>query len=183
MSRGLGIIQIGIVEVLADEPDNAFLVEEMCERIYRTKNITRAQCVAVRRAGKSIVKISRSIRIRDKSGARGGPVAFYNLESMMSFAMARLKTDSLENYLGIGWGGVRNAKPGKRGFYRTEEQLRARLLGEYHHCIVPGGAWWRHREMELAERDGDAARLAELEKEQATDIASLAEMFSNIGKK
>ena len=71
----------------------------------------------------------------------------------MSFAMARLKCHS---------------------WWRdhSEAELRASLRkgGKNHQHIVAGGAWRRHLDMWIAQRDGDTARLQELEAEQERSL-------------
>jgi hypothetical protein len=87
---------------------------------------------------------------------RGREKVYFCADSMLSFAMARLKGDPFEIHL-------------------SEEELRASLGkgGRHHKYIVKGGSWWRHREMWIARRDGDTARLKELEIERnATWITS-----------
>lgn len=74
---------------------------------------------------------------------------FFRERHVMSYAMARLKSESWNRW-------------------RTEAQLRAMLApgGSDHHHIQPGGAWVRHTAMAIAKRDGDHAALKRLEVEQ-----------------
>ena len=57
----------------------------------------------------------------------------------------------------------------------TEAKLRARLNedGPNYEYIVPGGAWWRHVQIHIAERDGDVERVAQLKAEQEQSLAEL----------
>ena len=90
----------------------------------------------------------------------GEPIeAVYNLGSGKSYAMARQKNDELEGYRK----------------HHSEADLRAWLEpgGKHHHLVVEGGAWWRHWQMEVAKRDGDSVRLAELEAEQDRSVKEL----------
>ena len=166
MSRGLGRIEQAILAAFTAEPDNAFTVGELCERIYPDCEridpdyscVDKKHRVAVIRAAQSL-----SRRWPDLgwhySETLGREKIFFNANSVMSFAMARLKGDQSE--------------------YGGEEKLRSSLLegGKNHEYIVEGGAWRRHRDMWLAERDGDTVRLQELESEQERDLESFGEQI------
>jgi hypothetical protein len=163
MSRGSGRVEQGIIAAFAAEPDNAFTVAELCRRIYpdtKSKYIVKKHRGAIIRAAQSLSK-----RWPDLgwfySETLGGQKVFFNADSVMSWAMARLKGDNLSNY--------DNQDPRNLVVRaKSEDELRTSLLkGGYHHkYIVKGGAWRRHRDMWLAERNGDTAWLKELEAEQ-----------------
>ena len=95
--------------------------------------------------------------------ARGGPCAFYRRCNVLSYAMARLKTDEI-------WMRRYN-KP------KSEAELRAELApsGRHHQYVIPGGAWSRHTEMAIAERDGDHEKLARFEAEEERVMDERAE--------
>jgi hypothetical protein len=75
---------------------------------------------------------------------------------LLSYAMARLKSDFLYNY--------RNADPCcHESNVRTEADLRATLADERHQALMAeGGAWHGFVQEFIAERDGDLARLRRL---------------------
>jgi len=166
MSRGLGRIERAIVVVFTAEPDNAFTVGELCERIYPDCEridpdyscVDKKHRVAVIRAAQSLSRRWPDLGWR-YSQWLGREKIFFNADSVMSFAMARLKGDQFE--------------------YGGEEKLRSSLLegGKNHEHIVEGGAWRRHRDMWLAKRDGDTARLKELEAEQERDLNQIGELL------
>jgi hypothetical protein len=85
--------------------------------------------------------------------SHGRALVFFRHDEVMSYGMARLKTI----------GRYRSNDP--RSSWSNDEQALRRHLAERQHLVEPGGAWWEHVQMFLAERDGDADRLAELEAE------------------
>jgi hypothetical protein len=121
MSKGPGRIQKAIRALFAAEPDNAFTTAELCERIYGVEagaEIAKKHRVAVMRAAKGIAEL------RHFAGENlGGQLVFYDPLNVMSYAMARLKSDSLNCYRSAD---LRVADH----WIRTEADLRAELRGE-----------------------------------------------------
>src|SRR5262249_46583710 len=167
MSRGPGKLQRAIEAIFGAEPDNGFLLTELCERIYRGINqVDKKHRVAVARAAYGIPWLA--IRKRE---TLGGELVFYNPASAMAYGMARLKGDNFEGY-------ERNSDP--RFSWRhpkSESALRASLRpgGEHHKYIVEGGAWWRFAATEHARLIGDVATYERLEREQNTEFDKMAE--------
>jgi hypothetical protein len=166
MSKGLGHVGRAILAAFEAEPDNAFTTEELCERAYplTAQHLSeRKQRVAVLRAVKILMQHRPDLGIKAwrESMARGGPCAFYRQYNVLSYAMARLKTD--ENWA--------------RGYINSEAELRAQLMpgGRDYERVQPGGSWTRHTEMEIATRDGDHEKLAMLEAEQERALDGVAE--------
>ena len=162
MSRGSGRIERAIIEAFKDDPDNAFTVAELYDRIYPVSLwFDKKHRVAIIRAATSLKR-----RWPDLgwtySGNLGGQKVFFDAANIMSWAMARLKADELENYDNQD----RRTRRWTNG--ASEDELYASLLegGKNHDCIIEGGPWRRHRDMWIAERDGDTARLQELQAEQ-----------------
>lgn len=159
MSRGAGRVEREIAAAFAADPDNAFTADELCQRIYPGFDIrdhwddSKKYRVAVIRAAKSLAR-----RWPDlgwgRSWMRGRINIYFNAASVSSWAMARMKGDQFE------------------APYHTEEEMRASLRpGGYHHRhIVEGGAWRRHRDIWIAERDGDTAALERLNAEQKRNM-------------
>jgi len=88
-SRGLGHVQRAIVAYFEAEPDNAFLLSELCERVYHGANrIEKKHRVAVARAAKAIKTLDHM-----KREALGGELVFYDPLNVLSYAMARKKSD------------------------------------------------------------------------------------------
>src|SRR5262245_59130288 len=96
MSKGPGRIQRAISAAFEAEPDNAFTTLELCEHAYpdddgpgwKTKHR-----IAVLRAAKKILQLDHM-----ETKALGGQLVFYDCFNVMSYAMARLKADSFNNY-------------------------------------------------------------------------------------
>src|SRR5215475_4850320 len=97
-----------------------------------------------------------------KAYPRGNTLTLYNPYNAMSYAMARKKADNIGGKYG----------PSR---YNDESYLRKELGpgGFYHRLVVPGGAWWRHTEQRIAERDGDKERVAELNAEGEAATAAI----------
>jgi hypothetical protein len=187
MSRGPGRIERAMAAILDTKPDNAFTTEELCERIYCGVNrVEKKHRVAVLRAA------NRLIKHRDNTGCQrcenlGGSRVYFNIDNVMSYAMARLKADQFNHYRSKDdrwftpepkW--FRDAMGYKKGFeYQhrrmTETELRAMLAegGQNHKHVVPGGVWWKHTQWAIAEmearRVGDTKRLEEIETERKDD--------------
>jgi hypothetical protein len=162
MSKGSGRIQRAIVAAFAADPDNAFTAGELCARAYPGVQVDKKHRVVVYQATAALQR-----RWPDlgwfHSQTLGRQKVFFDASSVLSFAMARLKGDGIVPYAGNA--DARIAAWRKIG----EAELRASLLpgGKHHSLVVEGGAWRRQRDMWIAKRDGDTARLRELEAIQA----------------
>ena len=165
MSKGLGHVGRSKVKGFRDQSKSpCFCTVEghVCERVYGGKS-SRAERVAVLRAVKGLAARRPDLGIKGVRGefsGRGRPMTFFNRYRVLSYAMGRLKDD---NFLPWCW--------------KPEAELRARLApgGRDRHWVEPGGAWWRHTEMEIAKRDGDHEKLARLEAEQERVMEGYAE--------
>ena len=191
MSRGPGRIERAIAAILDAEADNAFTTEDLCERVYSGVNrVEKKHRVAVLRAANKLVKR------RDNTGCQrcenlGGSRVYFNIDNVMSYAMARLKTDQFNHYRSNDdrWftpsALLRRHRPDrfqKGHVYRwhrsSEAELRAELAegGRNHKHVVPGGVWWKHTRWAIAEvearRDGDTNRLEEIEAEARPTLKS-----------
>ena len=148
MSRGPGRVERAIEAILTWEADNAFSVADLCKRIYpRIKRIDKKHRVSVLRAARKLAQRRDTLDTMG-SWTRGGAVVYYNLDNVMSYAMARLKADFLSNYEGTRYG----AKD-------SEEDLRNRLAagGKDHLRVVEGGTWWAHTQSQIDELDAKRA--------------------------
>jgi hypothetical protein len=179
MSRGSGRIERAIIEAFKDDPDNAFTVAELYDRIYPDAEwFDKKHRVAIIRAATSLKR-----RWPDLgwtySGNLGGQKVFFDAANIMSWAMARLKADQFLNYDNQD----RRTRRWTNG--ASEDGLYASLLegGKHHHCIVEGGAWRLHRDMWIAERDGDTARVQELQAEQDRINAEIGLRISTASEK
>jgi hypothetical protein len=110
MSRGPGKIQRAVIAVFEAEPENGFLLSELCERVYRGINrVEKKHLVAVARAAHGIPWLAHM-----KRDTLGGELVFYNPASVVAYGIARLKGDNFGAMKGIptpGFrGGSRNPK-------------------------------------------------------------------------
>jgi hypothetical protein len=163
MSKGPGRIEQAIAALFKAEPDNAFTVEDLCERVYVGISwVEKKHRVAVIRAAKHVASRNSNIDVM-KGETRGGTLTFYNRSNVMSYAMARKKIDNI--------GGTY-----RPGVYNDETYLRSTLApgGHDHHLVEPGGAWWNHVQQNIAERDGDTEKAAQLKAENDAVLAEIA---------
>ena len=164
MSRGRGKIERAIEAAFAAEPDNAFSTEELCNRVYRGLNqVEKKHRVAVIRAGKRLVGRDPRFACLQTQGL-GGQLVFFDPYNVMSYAMARLKSE--RPYFS-------NDK--RRERQEDEAVLRKRLApgGKEHRLVVEGGTYWRHVRKWIAERDGDEETVAKMDAESEKVLRAL----------
>jgi hypothetical protein len=184
MSRGPGRIERAIEAVFAAEPDNAFTTEDLCDRVYNGANgVEKKHRVAVLRAVKNIIT-RRDVLGCYPSGRMGGTLVFCDRTNVMSYAMARLKSDCAF---------YQDHDP--RRYARsclkdssTEAELHASLAegGRHHERVIEGGVWWRHTQSAIGEiearRAGDDARLQKVlaERKERANAAFRTLIMSSI---
>jgi hypothetical protein len=130
-------IEATIKATLLSDLDNAYTVDDLCDRVYPgLKRFQRKHRTAVIPAAKRVCERLGEHWDWWRSETQGGTLVFWNRTSVMSYGMARLKSDHLYGY--------------RRGC--TEAKLKASLLpgGRYHKYVVTGGAWWEHRQDDIA---------------------------------
>jgi hypothetical protein len=185
MSRGHGTVQRAILAAFAAEPDNAFLLCELCERIYPGRNrIEKKHRNAVARAAKAISSIDHM-----KREVLGSELVFYNPFNVMSYAMARLKSDCLgpaaayrnNDYRPLRrrvWHGVDITSWRQYDLsYDEAHQIFREMLepgGDHHKDVVEGGVWWQRTEICRAQARGDQETVARLQAEKDADLAAIA---------
>jgi hypothetical protein len=181
MSRGHGKVQRAILAAFAAEPDNAFLLSELCERIYSDRNrIEKKHRNAVARAAKAIPAIDHM-----KRATLGSELVFYDPLNVMSYAMARLKSNSIgpgAAYRNNDYRPVRQKIwhgrdiTSWRQYDITSDQIFREMLapgGDDHKHVVEGGAWWRHTEIRKAQASGDRETVARLQAEMDAGLAAI----------
>jgi hypothetical protein len=161
MSGGHGEIERAIERVFDAEPNNAFTVEDLCDRVY--PGINGVERGTVIRAAKNVAQRRDFIFIDHyQSKALGDQFVFYRIDNVTSYAMARLKANSGYHYHGSNDERV----PGWRR--AAEKRLQADLStgGRNNHLVVPGGLWHERVQSWIAEldakRNGDRAKLKQV---------------------
>jgi hypothetical protein len=175
MSKGPGRLERAIEALFDAERDNAFTLEELCERIYGVHRVEDPQSTdpnrlrlshrnAMTRAARKVMARRPEFQI-ERSRGLGCTLVFFRHDEVMSYAMGWLKADHSQHY--------RNNDP--RLYWTLDEPdlLKQLTEGDYRKYVEPGGAWWRHVQRFLAERDGDAERLAQLDAERARALAEV----------
>jgi hypothetical protein len=170
MSKGPGRIERALVAIFDSERDNAFTLEDLCERIWPDMYpdgapVEKKHRISLARAARNLAKRRPEIQCWRGEGL-GGALVFFRHDDVMSYAMARLKTDCFERY----------RTRDRRAYWRGDERkLRRKLNDDQHRKLIgPGGAWRAHVDIFLAEQDGDVQKAARLEAEQEAMMAALA---------
>jgi hypothetical protein len=167
MGKGLGTVGRAIEAALIAEPDNAFTVDDLCDRVFPGINrIEKKHRVSVIRAATSVAKRRANLSWW-RSEHLGGTMIYFTADNVMSYGMARHKSGFLYHY--------RSTDRRRHGYERTEQQLRALLSegGKDHRNVVPDGVWWRHVEMWKAEQSGDTKTVEKLQAESDSAKAAL----------
>jgi hypothetical protein len=161
MSKGPGRIERVVEAAFAGEPDNAFTVEDLCDRAYPSESIEKKHRVSVIRAAKQVAKRRGNIDVME-TYALGGAMVFFNRYDVMSYGMALLKCGEHPCY------SYRNRDERDNDCKGAEATFRAMLApdGDYHDRIAEGGHWWQTVQAHIAERDGDAGAIARLKAER-----------------
>ena len=161
LSRGPGTVERALLNLMAREPDGAFTVEDLCERIYG--------CAAEKKHRVSIIRALNRIIKRPgdwdlfQAEITGSTLVLVNLDNVMSYALGQLKREGGSHYrdkrkLTQGW---------RPEDLADEAALRAELApgGRHYDSVRPGGAWMRHVEIYRAERDGKPEKAARMRAE------------------
>ena len=168
MSRGPGKIERAIRQLMADQPDGAWTVEDLAERVYPGVNqVEKKHRVSVLRVLKKVTADDPDWTLMRAENI-GNTWILVNAADVVSYGLARLKA----------WNVIHYRSPDPRHHpdcIKTEADLRAQIEpgGRDHHLIQSGGAWDRHVKMHIARRDGDNERLAEFELEQRVQLARI----------
>jgi hypothetical protein len=145
--KGLGKIQRALVAIFDRERDNAFTIEDLCERIWpdlypRTfgGQIERKHRRTVIRAAYDLAR--QRPEVQWLRGERvGGALVFFRHDEVMSYAMAQLKADRFLRY---------RSKDPRLHWNNDESDLRRILDDEsYRKLIGPAGSWRRQVEIFL----------------------------------
>jgi hypothetical protein len=126
VSKGPGRVETAIEKAFAEEPDNAFSVEDLCRWAYPGHIVEKKHRVSILRAIKDR-KDTACWHVDMKLGVHEvGTAFFYTPDNVRSYATARLKADM--------------------GHWETEAAIHAKLRegGKSHQLVQPGGAWHRH---------------------------------------
>jgi hypothetical protein len=162
MSKGPGKIERAIRALFDDNPDRAFIVEELVERCYPDANsIEKKHRVGVLRAAHKVVARDPDWQAWVIGEGRGHNVGlcFFNYDNVTSYALGRLIR------MDVVYRAWRQSRWHR--YVRDYDALRALLDTENRRRLMaPGGAWHRHVEIHRAERDGNTDRLAQLTAEQ-----------------
>lgn len=148
-------VEASILKAFDIEPDMAFTSQDLVDIAFPNDWIVGdSHYDAVRNVAKNMVSEGGWFDSR-----RGGGVyeryVFFNRYSVLSYALARLRTHPVL-------------------YGRSPEELRLRLQpgGEDHHLVVEGGEYWRNVHKLIAQRDGnkELAKRLKAEEEAAKPV-------------
>ncbi len=150
MTGGLGRIERALVAIFDGERDNAFTIEDLCERIWpdlypdrQGGKIERKHRGTVIRAARNIARQRPEIQWL-RGERRGGSLVFFRHDEVISYAMARLKADRFQRY---------RSKNPRLHWSNDEAALRRKLDDESHRKLIgPHGTWRRQVEVFVALR-------------------------------
>lgn len=168
MSRGPGRTERAIEALFQGHPDDAFTIEDIADRVYAGINRTeKRHRVSVLRAAKKTCE-----RMTDWTWYvgenRGNTLVFFNYYDPRSYTVARLKADMFNYY---------RHKDARSPWNNSSEADIVAMVepgGKYHDMVREGGAWWRHVQLHIIERDGDTSPRAQqlkADQEEANLIA------------
>lgn len=178
MSKGPGSVERAIVAAVVDEPDNAFTVEDLCDRTFPdTNRIEKKHRVSVIRAIKTLTARGGTLDFL-YAETQGRTMVLYDRCNVMSYAMARRKADFCESYRPTKRKALTRSDAAKMSQLPPsdqEDRIRARFLpgGKDHHLVIQGGAWWYHARIARARHDGEHEVAADLEKALKREVARL----------
>jgi hypothetical protein len=143
MSKGLGRIELGILEAFRAEPDEAFTTDELAQRIYRIDTVEKKHRVAILRAGHTLNPALNNFSDLGKKEYNWLKAAkmdcgdqrlfvFFNCCNLRSYGMSHAKTA----YYPI----------------RYDKAYFRKWFGER---MAVGGAWWMHVEEYKIKCSGD----------------------------
>jgi hypothetical protein len=171
MSRGPGRIERAIRALFDAHPDLAFTTDELAEHCYpRTATIERKHQVSVLRAAGKVIAGDRDWYAWRIDGQGRGWV-FVNGCNLQSYALGRLIADVLTFYGSKKR--VERYSPGAMPADRKNLLARLEPGGKNHDSIQPGGGWYRHVQLHIAERDGDTNAIAHWQAKQDAAMAAL----------
>lgn len=172
---GPGHLMRAVARLFFEQPDGAWTVEDLCERVLGLTlgMVEPRHRVCLRCAASAVISYTEDWAVGQSPGPRR-PFVYFNRASVLSYALARLKSDCQYQY--------RYRSRGDDGEPINERDLLRRLAdGKERHLIIEGGAWRRHVERYIAIRNalrtGDGAQMAKIKQEQQRESDTFARSF------
>lgn len=170
---GPGHLMRAVARLFFEEPDGAWTVEDLCERILGLTPgmVEPRHRVCLRCAASAVISYTEDWAAGQSRGAARRFV-YFNRASVLSYALARLKSDRQYRY---------RCRIADREPYNERDLLQRLADGKEHHLIIEGGAWRRHVERYIAirnaQRTGDGAQLRKIKQEQQRESDTFARSF------
>jgi hypothetical protein len=160
MSKGPGVIQRAISGLFAADPEGVFTTEDLCREVYASRQPSKKERVAILRAAKALMHRYPGM-VCQKAETQGGTCIFFHHDNLVSYAIARLRSDRL---------------------IKCPSNAQARLDLQKERCrklMAHGGSWWLLVQDWIAKRDHDTARLQELKPYHDARIKALEELLAS----
>lgn len=149
MSRGPGKVERVILNLFDNESDASYSTEDLIDRVYPgLGSVEKKHRVSVLRAAKRACERLQGWYYTSSVGL-GGTVIFYSIYNVMSYATMRAKADINAHYRS-------NDPRVRQSQIKGPEEIAAMFAegGRHYDYVVDGGAWWRHVQINIIERDG-----------------------------
>jgi hypothetical protein len=135
-------IERALVDVFTSDPDNAFTIADLCQRVFGVKTVQRKHRAAVIPVAKKVCEqLGENWDWFQAAFTHGNPFTFWNRASLSSCAMRHLKT----------WGFR----------HRSEKDLRDMIApggAYYDDRMIDGGEWWQEWQDNLAQLKDEKTR-------------------------
>jgi hypothetical protein len=145
-----------IIELFREEPDGAFTVEELCERVQSNTPIGKPNMLRAVKALKQRGYDDRSLRPGLgflRSWERGGEYVVFDRYNIRSYTAAHLE-------IGLEFGDRYYSTAELIEEYGDEARRGERDYYDYEKLSAPGGRWHRDVVYWIAKRDGDKATMS-----------------------
>jgi hypothetical protein len=170
---GPGHLMRAVARLFFEQPDAAWTVEDLCEKVLGLApgRVEQRHRVCLRCAASGVISYTEDWGV-GRSGGPARPFVYFNRASVLSYALARLKSDRQYRY---------RCRIDDREPLNERDLLQRLADGKEHHLIIEGGAWRRHVERYIAIRNalrtGDGAKLAKIKQEQQRESDTFARSF------
>ncbi|HEV2546746.1 MAG TPA: hypothetical protein VGU20_05375 [Stellaceae bacterium] len=173
---GPGHLMRAVARLFFEQPDGAWTVEDLCERVLGLAPgmVEQRHRVCLRCAASEFIAYTEDWAVGQSQGL-GRLLVYFNRASVLSYALARLKSDRQYRY---------QSRIDGEGPLSEADLLKRLADNEEHHLIIEGGAWRRHVERYIAIRNalriGNGTQVAKIQEEQQRETDPFARSFMTV---
>ncbi len=174
---GPGHLMRAVARLFFEQPNGAWTVEDLCERVLGLAPgmVEQRHRVCLRCAASEFIAYTEDWAVGQSQGP-GRLLVYFNRASVLSYALARLKSDRQYRY--------QSRIDGEGPLNEADLLQRLAPDGKEHYLITEGGAWRRHVERYItirnALRAGNGAQVAKIKKEQERESDTFARSFMTV---